>query len=99
MKPTLALIVLVLGSGLAASCGGGAHLSDNFGRRTRATFALQHVSDEVVMEAPAGLDSEEAAAIQASHRASLGAAPAARATSDASTRVMVLEEPARASRK
>lgn len=98
MKPTLALIVLVLGSGLAASCGGGAHLSDNFGRRTRATFAAQHVSDEVVMEAPAGLDSEEAAAIQASHRASLGA-PAARATSDASSRVLVLEEPARAPRK
>ena len=93
MMRTLALVAL-----LAAGCGGGAHLSDSYGRRTRATFAGQRVAAEPAREAPAGLDSEEAAIVHGAYRESLGA-PKARASDDAGSRVLLIEEPTRAQRK
>lgn len=77
---------------LVAGCASREHMSEDYGRKSRVFFARQHVHNAPATGSPAGLDSEEAALIQASYRESLGAPPAPAANAS-SSRVLVLEEP------
>lgn len=79
--------------GLAWGCGGGAHLSDDFGQRSRAAFRAQQVEPQPKAEdqAPAGLDSEEASIIHGQYRKSMGAT--GRTAPQGEPRVLVVEEP------
>ncbi len=82
-----------LAFGLVWACGGGAHLSDDFGQRSHAAFHAQQVDPQPPAndQAPAGLDSEEASIIHGQYRKSMGAA--ARGPSQGEPRVLVVEEP------
>lgn len=67
------------------------HLSDNYGRRSREFFSRQHVYSDATAGSPHGLDSEEAALIQANYRVTLGADERNASPSEAS-QVLLLQE-------
>lgn len=62
--------MLVVALAALAGCGGATHLSPEFGRAYRATFAAQPLNKDTKMGS-LGLDSQEAAAVSASYRAGL----------------------------
>jgi hypothetical protein len=49
------------------------HMSDNYGRQSRAFFSRQHVHATASSGSPSGLDSEESAIIKENYRHDLGA--------------------------
>jgi hypothetical protein len=66
-----ACLWLVLFS-VCAACGGGEHMIDNYGQQSRRFFMKQRVNAIAAQGSPGGLDSEEAALIQASYKHELG---------------------------
>ena len=76
--------------GLSAACGSRPHMGDNYGRQSRTFFARQHVRPTAVRGSPDGLDSEEAALIRATYKASLGG-DNQRPEPDAASRVLLLQ--------
>jgi hypothetical protein len=89
----IASVAIVVWAALAlAACANREHMSEDYGRKSRVFFARQHVHDKATAGSPSGLDSEEAALIQASYRESLGAEQASPSASS-SSRVLLIEEP------
>ena len=91
MKRTVSMFGFAIALLALAGCANREHMSEDYGRKTRTFFARQHVNQTPAQGSPAGLDSEEAALIQASYRESLGA-PKAASPSDSTSRVLLLEE-------
>jgi hypothetical protein len=93
VKPTHArVLVTTLGGGsllLAGACADREHIRDDFGVKARAFQQKQHVHAEATEGSPTGLDSEEAALIQAQYRKSLSGG----ASTDESGDVLVIEQP------
>ena len=75
--------------GFAGACVNREHIRDDFGIKARAFLQKQHVHAEAAMDAPTGLDSEEASLIQGTYRKDLGGGT----TVDKSSDVMILEQP------
>lgn len=63
--------MLVVALAALAGCAGATHLSPEFGRSFRATFAAQPLNKDTVKTGSLGLDSQEATAVSASYRAGL----------------------------
>lgn len=74
---------------LASACANREHIRDDFGVKSRTFLQRQHVHAEASTDSPTGLNSEEAALIQASYRESMGGG-AAPAEDD---QVLVIEKP------
>jgi hypothetical protein len=89
MKRTLATVIFAGAAALALSCAGRAHLTNDFGDRSREHFAQQHVNPEPSTDTPAGLDSEEAEIIHGEYRKNLGATQ--KSASRSGARVLVVE--------
>lgn len=88
----------LLGSLAAVGCASREHMSEDFGRQNREYYANQRVSSTPSQESPAGLDSEEAAAIRDRYRAGLGPEEKGK-QADNLSRVLVLEEPSDAKKE
>jgi hypothetical protein len=77
--------------GVAAGCGPREHIRPDFGKYTHQYWARQQIWHEPAKGSPLGLDSEEAAVINASYRKSIGGAAAQEAAGSPS-RVLLLQE-------
>lgn len=66
------IYVLALAAFVFSSCASRENMSPNYGERTKAFFAAQHVHSEAAKGSPAGLDSEEAYIIHASYKKGIG---------------------------
>jgi uncharacterized lipoprotein NlpE involved in copper resistance len=89
------LRLLLAASAVAVSllgCANREHMSDTYGRSSRAFFAKQHVYAQAAPGAPTGLDSEESALIQARYRKSLTGSSGDASSMEPSSRVLLLRE-------
>ncbi len=73
---------------LAASCGSREHMASEYGNRSDEYWKRQKVYADVQSETPKGLDSEEAALVQASYRKDMGGGGQPQQTS----KVLLLED-------
>jgi len=73
-----------------AACASREHMSDSYGRSSRAIFAKQHVYAQASTGSPGGLDSEESALIQSGYRKSLTGGSGDQQSKDSSSRVLLL---------
>jgi hypothetical protein len=87
---TGALLLPLLG------CASREHMRDSYGRSSRAFFAKQHVYAKAATGSAGGLDSEEAALIQARYHKSLAGSAADSSSMEPSSRVLLLREPSNA---
>ena len=86
----LQLTLLALLSVTGVACGSRQHMSDDFGQQSRSFFQKQRVHAAAAQGSPGGLDSEEAALIQASYKDALG--KDRQPASDGPSRVLLLKE-------
>lgn len=80
---TGALLLVLAASG----CADRTNIRDDFGVKVRAFYVKQRVHETAALDSPTGLDSEEAALIQANYRASMGG----KAPAQQSQQVLVLD--------
>ena len=80
--------------GMCVACGGREHMSDNYGQQSRRFFMKQRVNAIAAQGSPGGLDSEEAALIQASYKHELGKEQAQ--SQEGQSRVLLLKDSQRA---
>lgn len=92
-NPVLVVMGCAMGALVGAACADREHIRDDFGVRNRAFLQKQHVHAEAAEGSPTGLDSEEAAMIQAKYRDSMGAEAAGE-----DDQVLVIQEPKKGSK-
>ena len=86
-----ALLLLTAAVALLGGCPSREHMRDDYGQKTRAFFAAQHVYADAARDQPTGLDSEESALIHGTYRKNLGG-QAKGEKKDSSARVLIVEE-------
>lgn len=89
-----ALCIAIASVSLGA-CASREHMNPEYGKRSRYFFAKQHVYAQAATGSPSGVDSEEAAVIQANYRKALGAQQQ-ESDQNAPSRVLILREPSNA---
>ena len=77
-------------SGFVGACANREHIRDDFGLKARTFLQKQHVHAEAAIDAPTGLDSEEASLIQGTYRKDMGGGEG---KGDESSDVMIIEKP------
>jgi hypothetical protein len=75
---------------LVVGCGGREHLSDDYGVNTHRYFMRQRVHAVAARDNPKGLDSEEAAMIQAGYRKDMGGSVAE--PKESPSKVLIVQE-------
>jgi hypothetical protein len=90
-------LLLIVAAGWLLGCGDRSHMSDGYGRSSRAFFAKQHVYAQASTGAPVGLDSEESSMIQARYKKTIsGGSGSGSGQAEESSRVLLLQDPGNA---
>ena len=84
------LVLSLLLTSALSGCASREHMGEGFGERRNEFFAKQRAYPTASVEAPTGLDSEEAALVHAAYRKALGGGK--EAARDPGSRVLIVQE-------